>query len=90
MSSIINMRMTKSIKFCEEIHGFRRGRGCYTAIGEAKLKIQETTCNYKTLYQIYLDLAKAYDSVDREQVMEILKEYRVGPRIRRYIKRNMG
>ena len=45
MSSIINMRMTKSIKFCEEIHGFRRGRGCYTAIGEAKLKIQETTCN---------------------------------------------
>ena len=29
---------------------------------------------------------KAYDSVDREQVMEILEEYKVGPRIRRYIK----
>ena len=82
MSSIINIRLTKSIQFCEEIHGFRRGRGCYTAIGEAKLKIQETTCNYKTLYQIYLDLTKAYDSVDREQVMKILEEYRVGPRIR--------
>ena len=56
MSAIINMRLTKSIQFCEGIHGFRRGRGCYTAIGEAKLKIQETTCNYKTLYQIFLDL----------------------------------
>ena len=86
ISSIINMRLTKSIKFCEGIHGFRRGRGCYTAIGEAKLKIQEATCNYKTLYQIYLDLKKAYDSVDREQVMRILEIYKVGPRIRRYIR----
>ena len=34
ISAIINMRMAKSIKFCEAIHGFRRGRGCYTAIGE--------------------------------------------------------
>ena len=40
ISSIINIRLTKNIKFCEEIHGFRRGRGCYTAIGETKLKIQ--------------------------------------------------
>ena len=37
-------------------------------------------------YQIYLDLTKAYDSVNREQVMEILEEYKVEPRIRRYIK----
>ena len=78
--------MTKSNKFCEKIHGFRRGRGCYTAIGEAKLRIQEATCNYKTLYQIYLDLKKAYDSVDRDQVMRVLEIYKVGPRIRRYIK----
>ena len=63
ISSIINMRLTKSIKFCEGIHGFRRGRGCYTAIGEAKLKIQEATCNYKTLYQIYLDLTKVDESL---------------------------
>ena len=59
VSSIINIRLTKSIKFCEEIHGFRRGRGCYTAIGDAKLRIQEATCNYKTLYQIYLDLKQS-------------------------------
>ena len=85
ISAIINMRLAKSINFCQAIHGFRRGRGCYTAIGETKLRIQEVTSNYKTLYQIYLDLTKAYDSIDRAQVIKILEIYKVGPRIRRYI-----
>ena len=87
ISAIINMRLAKSINFCEAIHGFRKGRGCYTAIGETKLRIQEATSQYKTLYQIYLDLTKAYDSIDRAQVMKTLEIYKVGPRIRRYIEK---
>ena len=73
ISAIINMRLAKSINFCEAIHGFRKGRGCYTAIGETKLRIQEATSQYKTLYQIYLDLTKANDSIDRDQVIKILE-----------------
>ena len=37
ISQIINLRLGKTIQFCEEVHGFRKKRGCYTAIGEAKL-----------------------------------------------------
>ena len=35
----------------------------------------------KTLYFIFLDLQKAYDSVNREQLLEILEGYRVGPSV---------
>ena len=57
--AVINLRMGNSIEFCEEVHGFRRHRGCYTAIGEAKMRMQRTACRGEVLYQIYLDLRKA-------------------------------
>ena len=37
------------------------------------------------LYNIFLDLKKAYDSVDRWQIMKILENYGLGPNIRRII-----
>jgi DNA replication initiation complex subunit (GINS family) len=86
VSQIINMRLGETIQFCEEVHGFRKKRGCYTAIGEAKIRMQMAACSAKTTYQIYLDLRKAYDSIDRKRVLRILKEYGVGPNILRYIR----
>ena len=49
--------------------------------------MQRAACKGRTLYQIYLDLRKAYDSVHREGVMALLEKYGVGPRIRRYIRK---
>ena len=43
-------------------------------------------CSYETVYQIYLDLRKAYDSIDRGRVMKILEKYKVGKNIRNYVK----
>ena len=47
--------------------------------------MQIASCKSTPLYQIYLDLSKAYDSIDREQTLAIMEKYRVGPNIRRYV-----
>ena len=85
ISQIINIRMGNTIDFCEEVHGFRRRRGCHTAIGETKIKMQIAASESDTIYQIYLDLRKAYDSIARNRVLKLLEKYKVGPNIRKYI-----
>ena len=40
----------------------------------------------ETIYQLSLDLRKAYDSIDRGRVLQFMKKYRVGKNIRRYMK----
>ena len=85
VSQIINLRMATAITFLEDVHGFRRKRGTYTAIGEAKVRMQMAIGESKTIYQIYLDLRKAYDSIDRNRVLLLLEKYGVGIRIRRYV-----
>ena len=41
----------------------------------------------KPLYMIFLDLKKAYDTLDRTQAERILRGYGVGPKIMNFIKR---
>ena len=42
-------------------------------------------CESKTIYKIFLDLRKAYDSIDRRRVLRLMEKYRIGPNIRRYV-----
>ena len=44
ISAVINLRMNGTIQFCSAVHGFCRHRGCFTAIGEAKLRMQRAAC----------------------------------------------
>ena len=64
ISQIINLQMNEKIKFCELVHGFCKNRGTYTAISEAKIHTQIATCKSTPVYQIYLDLQKAYVLID--------------------------
>ena len=57
----------------------------YTAIGETKLRMQIAACSSTTLYQVYLDLKKTYDSINRGRVLLLLEKYRVGTNIQKYI-----
>jgi hypothetical protein len=72
---------------CLELHNClhsrlpRRGTG--TAIMEVKLNQQLAWVDQALLYQIYLDLKKAYDTLDRMQCLETLAGYRVGPNLLR-------
>ena len=57
--AVINLRILTSVEFCAAVHGFWRQRGCFTAIGKTKLRMQRATCTVTTIYQVFLDLWKA-------------------------------
>jgi hypothetical protein len=84
-TTIIHFRIQESIEFHPGIHGFRVERGTITAILEAKLQMQQASRSGLPYYQVFLDLKKAYDTLDRERAMQILEAYGVGPNIRAYL-----
>jgi exonuclease III len=87
-SIIVTFRLSGSIQFHDAIHGFRAERGTGTAITELKLLTQYTKlCGVKNLYVVFLDLQKAYYTLDRERTLEILEGYGVGPNIRAFLKK---
>ncbi len=61
------------------LHGGLPCRGTGTAIMEVKLQQQLAWVDQEPLYQIYLDLRKAYDALDWGRCLEILAGYGVEP-----------
>jgi hypothetical protein len=70
-----------ALKLHDCLHGGLPQRGTGTAIMEAKLQQQLAWAKQEPLYQIYLDLQKAYDALDRGRYLEILAGYGVGPNL---------
>ena len=81
VASIINMCITKAVKFHTAIHRFQENQSCTTAILEAKIEMQTAKRAGKVYHQIFLDMMKAYDTVDLERLDEILGTYGVGPMV---------
>jgi hypothetical protein len=63
------------------LHGGLPRRGTETAIMEAELQQQLAWAEQEPLYEIYLDLRKAYDALDWGRCLEILAGYGVGPNL---------
>ena len=78
VTAIINRRFTASITYYNAFHGFRAGRGTVTATLEAKLLQQLAALREEVLYEIFLDLTNAYDTLDRSRCLEILEGFMVG------------
>ena len=74
------------VEFHDCLHGFRAKRGTGTAIAEAKLAQQLAHIEQQPWYVVFLDLRKAYDSMDRDRCELILVAYGVGPNIVRLIR----
>ncbi len=70
-----------TIQFHDSVHGGLSKRGTGTATIEAKLHQGLAWRNQCPLYQIYIDLKKAYDVLDREQTLNILVAYGVKPKM---------
>ena len=82
VAAILNRRFTSSITYHDVLHGFRAGRGTGTATLEAKLLQQLAALREEVLYVIFLDLHKAYETLDRSRCLEILEGYDVSPKAR--------
>ena len=85
ITTIINQRIVSHVELHDSHHGFRPKRGTGTAIIEAKLRIQLALRQNKPLYHIFLDMSKAYDTLDRGRTIQILKAYGMGERILRIL-----
>lgn len=85
VEAIIDTRLKQVIRFHDAIHGFTKQRGTGTAIIEAKL--QQELCHIRNvaLYQVYLDLHKAYDKLHRKRALATFAAYGIGPRLLRLI-----
>ena len=85
ISAVINRRLMDHVKFHDDLHGFLPNRGTSTACLEAKLEAQLAIITGQPLHHIYLDFAKAYDSLDRERTLILLRDYGVGPNMLRIL-----
>ena len=79
VTSLLNRRLTAEISFHNTLYRFRAGRGARTASLEVNLIQQLTSMGEAVLFEVFLDLRKAYDALDRERTLELLAAYRVSP-----------
>ena len=83
--SIVNSWLQSYILLHDVLYGFRQGRGTGTVIIEAKLEQQLAGVAHKPLFRVFINISKAYDSIDRGRCMEILRGYGLRPRLQQLL-----
>ena len=82
IESIANRRIASQVRYHDCLHGFVPRRGTGTGCIEAKLTQQLHRIAHRTLFSVFVDLRKAFDTVHRGRLLDTLAGYGVGPRIR--------
>ena len=79
-------RRLDAIELHDCLHGCHAHRGTGTRVIKAKLAQQLLYLELKPFYRVFLDLKKAFNSMDRECCIGILEGYGAGPRMVRLIR----
>ena len=79
VESIIDTHLWSSIQFHNVLHRFRAGWGKRTATIEIKIAQELASVDQYPLFLRFLDLRKAYDTVDRGWLISSLEGYGAGP-----------
>ena len=82
---MVNCRLKWSVELYNALHRFREVQGTGTAALEANLAQNLDGIAYNTLLQVFLDIHKVYDSLDRGLCLEVLREYGLGPKLARLL-----
>ena len=77
----MNNRLRYYITLYNVLYCFRQGRGTVTETMEAKLAQNLKGLYHEPILQVFLDVRKDYDSLDRGMCMDILKGYRLKPNL---------
>jgi len=83
MEETVDARVKEAIEFHDCLHGFRSGRGTDTAVIEAKLIQQLAAVAGEALFECFIDIRQAFDSVDHEASLTILEDRGAGPNLLR-------
>ena len=86
IEAIIDTRVRATVTLHDALHGFIAGRGTGTAILEAKLHHELAGIRKMPLFQVYLDLRKAYNTIDRPRLLQTFKEYGMGHNLLRLLR----
>ena len=71
-TSLLNQRLTAAITFHDVLHGFWEGGGTGTAGIEANLLQHLTAIREALLFEVLLDLQRAYGNLDRYRCLKII------------------
>ena len=83
---VVKQQIEVAVKFHDVIHGFSVGWGSGNASLEAKLLQQPTERREEVLYEVLLNLHKAYDNLNRYWCMGIIVGYGIGLRTERILR----
>ena len=80
------MILNRLVPFVEPLlrnnqNGFRKGRSTLSQILSLRRVIEESDAAKKDLALVFVDFAKAFDSVDREKMFQILSLYGIPPKM---------
>ena len=71
--------------FHDVLHEFQVGLGTGTASLKSKMTQNMMTMREEVLYEVFLNLRKAFNTLNREQCMNIIVGNGIGPRTERII-----